>query len=45
MKYMLLFMSPATADAPERCTVEDWVLYEKALKDAGSGSPGTRCRT
>lgn len=38
MKYMLLFVSAPT-DAPEptvpQCTVEDWMAYDKEMKDAG----------
>ncbi|MFV2010827.1 MULTISPECIES: YciI family protein [unclassified Micromonospora] len=38
MKYMLLFVSPPT-DGPDQpgaqCTVEDWMAYDKQMKDAG----------
>jgi hypothetical protein len=32
---MLLFMSPPTTGAADGCTFEDWVSYDKAIKDAG----------
>ncbi|MGO1052287.1 YciI family protein [Crossiella sp. CA198] len=34
MKYMLMIMA-ADKDADNGCTFEDWVAYEKELKDAG----------
>ncbi|MDG4828310.1 YciI family protein [Solwaraspora sp. WMMD1047] len=45
MKYMLLFMSPPTsnpAELAEGCDFEDWVRFDKAMKEAGiwvSGHP------
>lgn len=44
MKYMLLFMSPATdGDEPvDGCSFEDWISYDREMKDAGiwvSGHP------
>lgn len=44
MKYMLLFMSPlADGEAVDNgCTVEDWIRYDREMKDAGvwvSGYP------
>ncbi|WP_248961529.1 YciI family protein [Sphaerisporangium perillae] len=35
MKYMLLIYSGATADAADQCVFEDWVVYDKTLKEAG----------
>ncbi len=38
MKYMLLYMAAATTDATEAaaaCDVDDWVRYDKELRDAG----------
>ncbi|GII64556.1 hypothetical protein Skr01_46410 [Sphaerisporangium krabiense] len=34
MKYMLLIYAGA-ADAADRCDYEEWVAYDKALRDAG----------
>lgn len=34
MKYMLLINSGAP-DAPDQCSFEDWVVWDKAVKDAG----------
>ena len=43
MKYMLLYMSAATdAEAGDQCTFEDWIRYEREMKDSGiwvSGHP------
>lgn len=35
MKYMLLIYSSATADPAEACSVEEWIGYEKAMREAG----------
>lgn len=38
MKYMLLIYSPPTSDPAElagQCTVEDWMLYDKSVVEAG----------
>ena len=38
MKYMLLFVSAPTDDPNQvepQCTVEDWIAYDKQMKDAG----------
>ncbi|MDO3706069.1 YciI family protein [Micromonospora sp. C28SCA-DRY-2] len=34
MKYMLLIHAGAT-DGADQCTVEDWMMYDKALNEAG----------
>ncbi|MFC3504030.1 YciI family protein [Micromonospora krabiensis] len=34
MKYMLLIQS-GSRDAPDPCTVEDWMAYDKAVQEAG----------
>ncbi|TDC38488.1 YciI family protein [Micromonospora sp. 15K316] len=34
MKYMLLIYS-GSADAPDECTVEDWMAYDKEAREAG----------
>ncbi|MEV4809797.1 YciI family protein [Micromonospora avicenniae] len=34
MKYMLLIYS-GSADAPDPCTVEDWMAFDKAAAEAG----------
>lgn len=45
MKYMLLFMSAPTAEGAEPeegCDFEEWVVFDKEMKDAGiwvSGHP------
>ncbi|KAB1935998.1 hypothetical protein F8271_20740 [Micromonospora sp. ALFpr18c] len=44
MKYMLLFMSPAIDGEAvgNGCTFEDWIRYDREMKDAGiwvSGHP------
>ncbi|MET7671542.1 YciI family protein [Micromonospora luteifusca] len=39
---MLLFMSPANEEAGNGCTFEDWIRYDREMKDAGvwvSGHP------
>jgi hypothetical protein len=35
MKYMLLIYGAATTDGAGQCDFEEWVLYDKALKEAG----------
>ncbi|MDX3855183.1 YciI family protein [Streptomyces sp. AK02-01A] len=35
MKYMLLIYSAATPEAADGCEYEDWVAYDKALKESG----------
>ncbi|MDG4766751.1 YciI family protein [Solwaraspora sp. WMMD406] len=37
MKYMLLFVSPTEGDGQSEpsCTVEDWMSFDKEMKDAG----------
>ena len=45
MKYMLMFMHPPTAEGAEPvpdCDYEEWVVFDKAMKEAGiwvSGYP------
>ncbi|MBO4207410.1 YciI family protein [Micromonospora echinofusca] len=35
MKYLLLIYSAAGADVADQCVFDDWVAYDRALKDAG----------
>jgi hypothetical protein len=35
VKYMLLIYSAATTDGTDACSFEDWVTYEKDMKEAG----------
>jgi hypothetical protein len=37
VKYMLLIHSAGTetTDAADQCTVEDWVAYDKEIREAG----------
>ncbi|WP_440066616.1 YciI family protein [Streptosporangium sp. OZ121] len=35
MKYILLMYGAATADGDDQCDFQEWVVYEKALKEAG----------
>ncbi|RSM80272.1 hypothetical protein DL991_11830 [Amycolatopsis sp. WAC 01375] len=39
MKYMLLIQA-AAGDVEPQCTVEDWMAYDKQVKDAGIWSAG-----
>ncbi|SDE63505.1 YciI family protein [Rhodococcus tukisamuensis] len=34
MKYMML-INAESADAGDQCTVEDWMVYDKSVQDAG----------
>ncbi|MFF3438595.1 YciI family protein [Streptosporangium sp. NPDC002721] len=35
MKYMLLMYGPPAADGGVQCEFEEWVTYDKALREAG----------
>jgi hypothetical protein len=35
MKYMMLIYSPETTNAADQCAFEDWVSYDKSVKEAG----------
>jgi hypothetical protein len=42
MKYMML-INAASADATSQCTVEDWMVYDKQVTEAGIVA--ATCRT
>ncbi|MEU6783320.1 YciI family protein [Nonomuraea angiospora] len=35
MKYMMLINAATTDDQDDPCTVEDWMAYDKAVREAG----------
>lgn len=35
MKYMLLIQGDPTADAPDACVFEEWVAFDKEIRDSG----------